>query len=703
MNPPDAWDVGASLATQAGLINATPAKALSSLFVAPELLGGAMKNAMGLQVSPGLWRSVRSLDALVEAPEQDMQAVRELFSRSASRHPNEPCMGSRRILNVRVDAKGVEKYTLGDYAYTNFTDTLTTVTHFGKGLRALGVEPQMLVNFFADTCAEWQMAAQACFQHNIVVTTTYANLGEEAVAFAIQQGDMTTIFTDASLAAGILGSVLKKCPKVKQVIYIPDRRPATFAGTPSAEDIAISLGADIKAYSFYEVVEMGKAKQDEAEVQPPTEISRSDLCVVMYTSGSTAMPKGVLISNGNMLSVVAGSAGAIPGMGPGDRFAAYLPLAHILGMICEIGTLYYGGCVGYASPKTLSSAGVGIDPGTCEGDAPVLKPTLLAAVPMIFDKIRSAVLAKVSATGGFKAKLFMHALAAKVKAVERGNGAPFWDLLLFDKLRTQLLGGQVRYMLCGGGPLSRQTQLFMNAVFNCPVGQGMGSTETTGCAFTCWPNDREAFGRAGAPICCNQVRLEDWDEGQYYSKDLPNPRGELIVGGPNITQGYFKLPEETEKAYYVDADGMRWFRTGDIVEMWPNGTIQVVDRKKDLVKLSGGEYVSYGKLEPLVRESEFVDNGFVHANPMRTYAVVFVTLRPTLETIPTEQQVLDDITRIMKHTKGVVPFEIPKKIKIVTDAWTPESDLVTAALKLKRHNLEKKYHDDIARLYGAEV
>lgn len=414
------------------------------------------------------------------------------------------------------------------------------------------------------------------------------------------------------------------------------------------------------------------------------------------------MPKGVLISNGNMLAVVAGTSGAIPNMGPGDRFVAYLPLAHILEMIAELGTLYCGGLIGYGSPKTLSTTGVGLDATTCVGDAPALQPTLLAAVPMIFDKIRAAVLAKVAQTGGIKAKLFTHALNAKIHAVEKGLGAPLWDLILFDKLRAQLLGGKVRYMLCGGGPLSRQTQLFMNAVFNCPVGSGMGCTETGGAMSTCWPNDREAFGRAGAPIHCNQIKLESWEDGGYFTTDKPNPRGEILVGGPNVTMGYYKMPEETAKAYFVDNEGVRWFRTGDVGEMWPNGTLQVVDRKKDLVKLSGGEYVSYGKLEPLVRDSQYVDNAFVHANPLRSYVVAVCTLKPGLPEQPTEAEVLADITKILKSTPGVVSFEIPKKLKIVHDAWTPESDLVTAALKLKRHNLEKKYKQDIADMYGAE-
>jgi len=202
-------------------------------------------------------------------------------------------------------------------------------------------------------------------------------------------------------------------------------------------------------------------------------------------------------------------------------------------------------------------------------------------------------LMKVEQTGGLAAKVFAYALASKTKALERGMAFPLWDLVVFDKLRARLLGGKVRYMLSGGGPLSRATQVFMNVVFNCPVGQGFGLTETVGACCTVWPNDR-SYGRVGAPIVCSQIKLIDWIEGGYYanptedpSKASPNPRGEILVGGPNVTMGYFKLPDETAKSYLEDSDGLRWFRTGDVGEMFPNGTLQIVDRKKDLVKLSG--------------------------------------------------------------------------------------------------------------------
>mmetsp|Transcript_8497 Transcript_8497/g.10006 ORF Transcript_8497/g.10006 Transcript_8497/m.10006 type:complete len:285 (+) Transcript_8497:480-1334(+) len=284
-------------------------------------------------------------------------------------------------------------------------------------------------------------------------------------------------------------------------------------------------------------------------------------------------------------------------------------------------------------------------------------------------------------------------------------------------------------MASGGGPLSKETQDFMNVVFCCPVGQGYGLTETVGSGTMVWPADRTA-GRVGGPITCTEIKLIDWEEGGYYvdpsstSEDNrhPNPRGEVVFGGNNVSLGYFKNPEKTAESYYTDDEGRRWFKTGDIGEFHPDGVLQLIDRKKDLVKLSGGEYVSYGKLEPLIRNSEYVDNCMVYADPNESYCVVVITRAPEASSHP-EDIILEDITNILRQA-GCVKFEIPKKIHVSDVVWGtytnmhtyiyiyilivisimkyigPENDLCTAALKLKRNKLRTHYSQILIDLYN---
>ena len=182
----------------------------------------------------------------------------------------------------------------------------------------------------------------------------------------------------------------------------------------------------------------------------------------------------------------------------------------------------------------------------------------MAAVPAVMERLQNTVNSKVESAGALTQKLFKLAYYYKSKAVENGQTSPFWDWLIFDKIRTQALGGRVRIMLSGrlacliqrrtsfgmhifaikftgGGPLAGDIQRFMNVVFCCPVGQGYGLTETAGAGTIVWPNERK-LGRVGPPVLCCDIKLVDWEEGGYTSKDKPNPRGEVCISGDNLCQ-----------------------------------------------------------------------------------------------------------------------------------------------------------------------
>lgn len=196
------------------------------------------------------------------------------------------------------------------------------------------------------------------------------------------------------------------------------------------------------------------------------------------------------------------------------------------------------------------------------------------------------------------------------------------------------------------------------------------------------------------------------------------PRGEIVIGGPNVTKGYFKNEAKTNEVYKEDERGLRWFYSGDIGRFHPDGCLEIIDRKKDIVKLQNGEYVSLGKVEAALAMSPYVENIMVHADPFHSYCVALVVAaRNELEkwalqqgvtyTDFTElcqnkeavQEVLGSLAQAAKQTR-LEKFEMPAKVKLISDPWTPESGLVTAALKLKREVLRKKYEDDLAQLYA---
>ncbi|KAF5202521.1 Long-chain-fatty-acid--coa ligase, partial [Thalictrum thalictroides] len=214
------------------------------------------------------------------------------------------------------------------------------------------------------------------------------------------------------------------------------------------------------------------------------------------------------------------------------------------------------------------------------------------------------------------------------------------------------------------------------------------------------------------------VRLISWDEGGYLITDKPMPRGEIVVGGFSVTLGYFKNEEKTNEVYKVDEKGMRWFYTGDIGQFHPDGCLEIIDRKKDIVKLQHGEYISLGKVEAALSSCNYVESVMVHADPFHSNCVALIVpsrqalenwaqgagieysdfpdLCQKKETVTEAQQSLSKTAKDSRLDK----FEVPTKIKLLPDPWTPESGLVTAALKLKREQVKAKFKDDLHELYG---
>ncbi|KAL1100729.1 hypothetical protein V6Z11_D05G249600 [Gossypium hirsutum] len=448
----------------------------------------------------------------------------------------------------------------------------------------------------------------------------------------------------------------------------------------------------------------------------------ADVAVIMYTSGSTGLPKGVMLTHGNILATVAAVKTIIPGIGSKDVYLAYLPLAHILELAAEHLIVAVGGILGYGSPLTLTDTSSKIKPGT-KGDASVLAPTLMAAVPAILDRVRDGVRKKVDAKGGLSKKLFDLAYSRRLSAI---NGSWFgawglekylWDLLVFKKVRA-ILGGRLRFLLSGGAPLSPDTQRFINICFGTPIGQGYGLTET--CAGGTFSEvDDTSVGRVGAPLPCSFIKLVDWPKGGYLTSNSPMPRGEILIGGPNVTLGYFKNEEKTKESYRVDERGVRWFCTGDIGQFHSDGCLEIIDRKKDIVKLQHGEYVSLGKVETALSICPYVDNIMLHADPFHSFCVALVVASQQMvedwaskqgitftdfadlcEKEETIKEVHSSLAQTAKKSR-LEKFEIPAKIKLISSPWTPESGLVTAALKIKREAIRRAFSEDLAKLYAS--
>ncbi|KAI1278034.1 Long-chain-fatty-acid--CoA ligase 4 [Halotydeus destructor] len=227
----------------------------------------------------------------------------------------------------------------------------------------------------------------------------------------------------------------------------------------------------------------------------------------------------------------------------------------------------------------------------------------------------------------------------------------------------------------------------------------------------------KSVGRAGPPIHGTKIRLSDWKEGNYHVTDKPYPRGEIVIGGSCVTEGYFKNDQLTSEAYR-DEEGTRWFYTGDIGEVHPDGSIKIIDRKKDLVKLQFGEYISLGKVEAELKSCPLVDNICIYGDSFHTYVIALVTPNPKVlttlakslgkEHLSREELCQDPVViaacgkQIIDHSRRAKlhKMETPTKVMLCPEEWTPDSGLVTAAMKIRRRNIQDHYKTDIKQLYG---
>ncbi|XP_063169529.1 long-chain-fatty-acid--CoA ligase 4 isoform X2 [Candoia aspera] len=655
----------------------------------------------------GPYRSISHLESLATIDFPGADTLDKLFDLAVTKFGKKDCLGTRELLSeeneMQPNGKVFKKLILGNYRWLNYEETNRKVNHFGSGLATLGLKPRSTVAVFCETRAEWFIAAQACFRYNFPLVTLYATLGEEAVTYGLNESEASFLITSLDLLEGKLKNVLSKIPCLKYIIYV-DNKAVNKSEYPKGLEIQ----------SMQAVEQLG-AKPENSSI-PPCRPVPTDKALVMYTSGSTGRPKGVMMVHKNLIAGMTGQCERIPGLGPNDTYIGYLPLAHVLELTAEISCITYGCRIGYSSPLTLSDQSSKIKKGS-KGDCTVLKPTLMAAVPEIMDRIYKNVMSKVQEMNYFQKTLFKIGYDYKLEQIKRGYDAPLCNLLLFKKVKA-LLGGNVRMMLSGGAPLSPQTQRFMNICFCCPVGQGYGLTETCGAGTITEVTDYST-GRVGAPLPCCEIKLRDWQEGGYTTRDLPNPRGEIVIGGPNVSVGYFRNEEKTAEDFIVDDNGQRWFCTGDIGEFHSDGCLQIIDRKKDLVKLQAGEYVSLGKVEAALKNCPLIDNICAYAKSNQSYVISFVVPNQKKLTALAEQRGVSDSwvnicnnpimeSEVLKAIKDMANkmklerFEIPIKVRLSPEPWTPETGLVTDAFKLKRKELKNHYLNDIERMYGGK-
>ncbi|CAH1183332.1 unnamed protein product [Phaedon cochleariae] len=640
----------------------------------------------------------------VALAKENIDTMAKMFEYCSKKYPNRKCLGTREILaeedEVQPNGRVFKKFVMGDYRWKTFAEVNILAAHFGKGLRELGNAPTKNVAVFAETRAEWMIAAHGIFKQNIPMVTIYATLGDEAIAHAINETEVSTIITSYDLLPKFK-KILELTPKVKTLVYMEDQLKSLGSVEGYKE------GVDIVKFS--EVLQKGSNSTIESQLPKP-----EDTAIIMYTSGSTGVPKGVILLQKNLISTLRGFCDCTP-IYESDVMIGFLPLAHVFELMVESICLFGGVPIGYSGPLTMIDSSSKIKKGT-KGDASVLGPTVLTSVPLILDRISKSIQEKVQKSSNLKKVMFKFAYDYKTSWKRRGYSTPLIDRVIFSPVK-QLMGGKMRLMISGGAPLSPETHEQIATCLCVNIIQGYGLTESTSCACVQDLYDM-SFGRVGGPCTNCDIRLVSWEEGNYRVTDKPYPRGEILIGGDNVSAGYYKLPDKTDEEFF-EAEGKRWFRTGDIGEIHKDGAVKIIDRKKDLVKLQAGEYVSLGKVEAQLKTCTLVDNICVYGESSKDFCVALVVANhPQLRDLAAKKGITDKsfeelcvdprvekavMQELAEHGKRskLEKFEIPAAVKLVKEAWSPDMGLVTAAFKLKRKDIEERYKHEIKRMYAS--
>ncbi|XP_018025784.1 long-chain-fatty-acid--CoA ligase 4 isoform X2 [Hyalella azteca] len=625
---------------------------------------------------------------------------------SANLRSDKECMATRKVLErhrVEKDGKTFEKLTLGDYQWLTYSEVEMAAESVKCALSNMNFQTGDRIAIFAETRAEWFIAAMGALKLRVSVCTIYTTLSDKGIIHVLNEVETNLVFTSFDLLPR-MKSILDQCPKVKEVVVMEDQ----LEGVGNKE----YLPKNVKIIPFSEMTDRKNTKISKcSEVVPQPD----DVAIIMYTSGSTGTPKGVELTHTNILAAAIGYSVQIS-IDENDRYLAFLPLAHIMELATETALISIGVTIYYSSPHTLTSTGAKIAKGSV-GDAKLAKPTVINVVPLLLDRIIKGVTQAVEKQGWIKSAVFNTLVAYKYWLDYIPLSSRVLNFLIFQKVRDEL-GGQLKRVIAGGAPLSPQTHNNFKAIFGCTIQVGYGSTETASLG-TGMNEDDDSTGHCGGPCLNALLKLDDWEEGNYRTTDLPFPRGEIVIGGVSIAKGYFKNAAETKNAFYEE-NGIRWFRTGDIAEIDNTGCVKIIDRKKDLVKLKHGEYVALGNAETILKTLNVVDNMCIFADSTQDKVVAVVvpvldvlrklaagvgitnpdlTLVDLCENDKVNMAVLKEL-QVHGRRCGLTRWEIPAAVHLTDELWTPDTGLVTAALKLRRKQLDQQYRSMVVDMYS---
>jgi long-chain acyl-CoA synthetase len=580
----------------------------------------------------------------------------------------------------RRNAPDVMRFKCGGAWHTiGGSEVSRRVARLALSLSRLGIRRGDRVALLSENRPEWAIADLAILCCGAVNVPLCPTLTSSSCEFILNDSGARAIFVSSSHNFRTIAAMWEKLPRLELAVQMDDAGAQPGCGHPILEWSQLCPDGPLTPEERHCFEEMAGA------VQP------GDVASLVYTSGTTGTPKGVMLSHANLVSNVL----AIPEdiVSPRDIALSFLPLSHVYERLVDYVFLYRGVPVAYAKsieavPRSLLE----------------IRPTITAAVPRFFEKLYMQVLESLRRAGWLRRKLFWWAVGVGRRELRHriaGTPPPFglrlrhWiaDRLIFAKLRARL-GGRIRCFVSGGAPLARELCEFFNSA-GITVCEGYGLTETSPVVATTLPS-RLRPGTVGLPLEGVEVRIA--------------VDGEILVRGPNVMLGYHNQPEETARAL---ARG--WLHTGDVGELTLAGELCVTDRKKDLLKTAAGKFVAPQPIENLLRASGWLLNAVVIGDRRPYAAALLVPNTERLKAFAAERGIrFSSLAELLKHADvlalieqqvravnaHLAPFEHVKRFALLDHDFSVEEGTLTTTLKVRRKLVEERYADVIAGLYA---
>jgi long-chain acyl-CoA synthetase len=595
----------------------------------------------------------------------EVTTLAELFRRAVSRERN--------LLNYKKD---------GHWRQISSRELESQVRAVAMGLHAFDVRVGDRVGILSENRVEWTIADLGVINCGGVDAPIYATQSPKQVAYILNDAGVEVLFISNQAQYDRVRDALNKCPRLRMII--------------SFDPVNAPPG---RVMSFSDLLTKGRAA-DEAEPELYETlreiVTPESLATLIYTSGTTGDPKGVMLTHANLVSNTLANFQNSE-LKEGEVGLTFLPFSHILERTTIYMYLHAGVSIYYAeSVETVAR------------DMAEVRPHFMTSVPRLFEKIHARAIEKAEESGERRAAIARWAFDvaqqwAQAASEGRDTGVVLnikrkvADTLVYLKLR-KALGGRVRALVSGGAPLAPELALLFYGA-GMPIYQGYGLTESSP-VISCNTPRANRLGSVGKPIPGVSVQIAE--------------DGEILASGPNIMRGYYNRPAETEEALETDAEGRVWLRTGDIGYLDGDGYLFITDRKKDLIKTSGGKYVAPQPIENAIKRSQYVNQAVVIGDGRKFPAALIVPQMDALRAYARRQGILAEESELIRHpeivslienevemsTTDLAQYEKIKAILLLPGELTVEGGELTPTLKVKRRIVVEKNQEQIDRLYS---